>query len=257
MKKGYLTEKTCLTAAGSLVPEFKISVSGWNICPCSVMSSPTPADRKKQHRQVFKKPCLTQRRKTSDGSWNCRNWLNPLSTHGFVDIKSSQFGLQFFCTHFLISTNSDLTSVYAAFRHVTDWCYKSHQTLWENKHHVSITPFLLLCSFSTCSPCCRRLIPTWQTCWGKGFLSEASSVSRFRLRSRLPPLLFIVASVSTPEIPLRVWISTEKTWGVMVTPSSAQAQVPQRLCHTHPHSVWFSFLFLFNSFYCQYNFWIK
>lgn len=139
------------------------------------------------------------------------------------------------------SSLSGLFSVCVVFRHVTGRCCKSHQTLWENKHHVSITPFLLLCSFSTCSPCCRRLIPNWQMRWGNSFLSEASSVSRFRLGSRLPPLLFIVVSISTPEILLRVWISTVKDLmsdGDIII--STGSRCDKTRCHTHPHSVQFS-----------------
>lgn len=74
VKKGYLTEKNSLTAAGSLVPDFKTSVSGWNNCPCTSCRRPHLQTGRNdtdsiQTTKCFKKPCLTQRRKRSDGSW--------------------------------------------------------------------------------------------------------------------------------------------------------------------------------------------
>lgn len=55
-----------------------------------------------------------------------------------------------------------------------------HQLLWKiNTMFPPFRPFFLLCSFSTCSPCCQRLIPNWQTLWGNSFLSEAPSRSVF------------------------------------------------------------------------------
>ena len=57
---------------------------------------------------------------------------------------------------------------------VMDRCHTPPASV-ENKDHVSTPPFFLLCSFSTCSSCCQRLIRSWQTRWGASFLNETTS----------------------------------------------------------------------------------
>lgn len=81
-------------------------------------------------------------------------------------------------------------------------CYQPPAPV-ENKHCVSTPPFFLLCSFSSCSPCCQRLIPKWQTRCGNSFLSEAPSISEFSTHPDWA-LLFIAASISPPKIQLEV-----------------------------------------------------